>query len=273
MKYTLQKALDAAQQGIVDRYFQNHVNMQMQHSCTSCATILLALPPDSSGAAVKHWLRTDQDEPPLAALADADPAGLHTDPEAVRDLLTAALANLPPATAWQLDGAAVGANRNVRFESKASGEEVRGRHAISVALEVARTQLACGPGGTPMDALLKHHGEGAGAYPNNPGRQHTQQCGHAETVAAAIALRGQLTGDAYKTHDPAERAPPLCLLLVVSRSCCNSCRYALPHLARLLRVDIVAQFRTHDGELSAPVLFAWRDAPPAAQLPWLAPTP
>ena len=144
---------------------------------------------------------------------------------------------------------------------------------ISDVLEAARTRQACGRGASPMGALLAHHGEGRGAHPNNEDRQHLQQCGHAEMVAAANALGEQLTGNAYKTHDPTERAPPLVLLLVVSRSCCNSCRFALPHLARLLRVDIVAQFRTHDGELSAPVLFAWRDAPPAAQVPWSAPTP
>ena len=122
-----------------------------------------------------------------------------------------------------------------------------------------------------MHAKLVHHGEGPGAYPSKPERQHLHMCGHAEMVAAAVALATLLKADEYKTYNPAERAPPLCLLLIVSRSCCNSCRYALPHLARLLRVDIVAQFRTYDGELSAPVLFKWRDDPPAAQLPWSAP--
>ena len=55
-------------------------------------------------------------------------AHVHTDPEIVNDLLSAALAKLPPATAWPYNGATVKANRNIRFETKTNAEEVRGRH-------------------------------------------------------------------------------------------------------------------------------------------------
>ena len=133
-------------------------------------------------------------------------------------------------------------------------------------LEDARSSEACPPGKQAMANELEYHGP-AGESKERPARQHRRQCGHAELIALGLLFADHATREAEqrKTYTSTARDPGLALLLVVSRNSCNSCRYALPHLARLLKADIVIQFRKNTGELSDPQVFRYDGLCPAQQ--------
>lgn len=125
--------------------------------------------------------------------------------------------------------------------------------AVKELVAAARDVSACATGISPMLNLLHFHGEVAS--PLSPEKQNANQCGHAELLAALMQLGPRWRALGHR----APSTPALCLLLVVSRWCCSSCRYLLPHIARLLKVDILVQCRNQKGELAPPLLFAWRE--------------
>ena len=247
------------------------------NSSTAAAGIALQLAPGTDARTVCHWLRSTAagtTAPPLAALATADEAQLHTDCALIGQVLRSALAAspLPPGVTAPTVGGGVKAANNVRSRLQPT-EAVLGYENIMNMLAAARTPEACAPGSAPMADLLAYHGEGDGKA-GGAARQHRQQCGHAELVVAGMLLAPLVVGQTWWQKREAPPGPQKqCLLLVVSRACCNSCRYALPHLARLLRVDIVAQFRTRAGELSDPVLFHQGNTPPTKQVVFSPPPP
>ena len=235
---------------------------QKNHSCAAASTVLRL----AGGATIRDVLPFLTAHP-IAGLAQPLPddpldVKLHTQPEHVNGALAEWLRTTSDhrssrpeifaATGENGGDAVVMSCLNIqrRLQDAAVSEALR---AVKELVAAARDASACATGISPMANLLHYHGEVASR--DSPEKQNANQCGHAELLAALMQL-----GPRWRAHGHrAPSTPALCLLLVVSRWCCSSCRYLLPHIARLLKVDILVQCRNQKGELAPPLLFAWRE--------------
>ena len=265
----LKKAYDDANERVVQKHFELRDNQLRQNRSCAAAGVALRLENGVRGTDVRAWLR---DTKALAAITALDPASIHTSESAIGGVLAKALAQTPlPNGVTALPGGdgnpGVEACRNIQSSKTAPKVTVALKTVVRL-LEYARDRNAC-PHGKSAMAKLEYHGP-PGESKTPKSKQHDRQCSHAELVLVGLLLAELAVQEdsQLKTYSPAPRDPALCLLLLVSRNCCNSCRYALPHLARLLKVDIVVQFRTRAGELSDPIVFP-RDAEPLPkQMPY-----
>ena len=269
-KLDLTKAYDDAEQRTRDRHFEQRASQERQHRSTAAAGVLLRLGGNARGVDVVRWLRAGgggpSPTPTLNALTELDPATIHTNESGVRDVLARALdaTPLPRDVTAAPDGDGITkmvACRNIQTSQTSPSVAVALQTVLGL-LEDASSPNACPPGTRAMADALQYHGP-TGESSERPARQHTRQCGHAELIALGLLVADLAAKEAAqrKTYTAAKRVPGLCLLLIVSRNCCNSCRYALSHLARLLKVDIVFQFRTSTGGLSEPRLLSYEDEP------------
>ena len=282
----LRVAFDGAEQRERDRHFELRGHWERQNSSCAAAGVCLTLSGGARGTDVAAWL--SESNPLHKAVSLLPEHTIHTNERGLGDALAEALATtaLPlnvaaaPAPAPG-GGAKVVTCQNVN-SSRLEAGVAEARDTVIRWLEYARTRAACPRGAAPMADMLKYHGSlrgpaGEAKAKVSAVKQHKQQCGHSELLALALllaTLAGAECGELHAEWSPNPRAPGLCLLIVVSRNCCRSCRYALPHLARLLKADVVVQCRrSSDGGLSKPIVFAYDAIPPPAQHAYVEPQP
>lgn len=267
-KVALERAFTDAEQRTKDRFLESKDNLNRVNRSTAAAAALVLLHEGKRGADIADALKGQPS--PLNGVTRIEAAASHTSPALLESVLINALATDGPLKALVKEtvgamGKEVSASTNAQRSNRKTLEPALG--TVADLLKTASSKAACAPTAAPMKDLKYHGAAGHPAHAKGPARQHRDQSGHAELMAAAPLLAELMAalGEAWRTYSDGPPAAAMCLLIVVSRNCCSSCRYALPHIARLLKIDIVAQFRTSAGELSRPVRFAWDEEPPEAQ--------
>ena len=273
-KHALGIAYNDAEQRDRDRFLESKDNATRVNRSTSAAAALIKLPAGKRGADIANAL--SRQHSPLSGIAGIGDVEAHTRPNLLEKVLQDALTTDAPlkalidTTLHLANGKEVHSCTNVQRNNRR--DLAPALDTVKDLLRTATTKAACAPTATPM-AWLKYHGAADPARPaQGVATAHRNQSGHAELMASAPFLAELMSalGEAWRVYTPGPPATAMCLVIVVSRNCCSSCRYALPHIARLLKIDIVAYFRTRDGRLSSPVLAAWDVEPPAAQLAFVA---
>ena len=260
--------LEAAKKNAVARehetFLESKDNTTRVNRSTSAAAAMIKLPPNMRGLDVVKAL--SRKPSPLSEIMSIDEAVAHTKPGLLANVLQGALGADAELKALVVEPVQVNSCTNVQRLNRRDLADAQ--VTIAELLKTARSPAACAPGARVMGWLKYHAVDPARARPQGVATQHRAQSGHAELMAAAPSLAELMAslGDSWRVYTPGPPGAPRCLLIVVSRNCCSSCRYALPHIARLLKIDIVAYFRSSAGALQSPVHAAWDAEPPAAQL-------
>jgi hypothetical protein len=246
------EALRASQQHTVNLFRELRVQDNNAAKSTVMALAPIFLPAGKSGQDVRTWLE-------VMALARADNYNVHLDPRIAQDALTAALTTSPAELLVANRQTVVLSTTNIKGKSS---QEVKDAHALMIrVLEAARAKRG-------MVRLRNHRQPEDNVKVPSVDKQHKNQVNHAEPIVIGLAMQGssEVYGRLHwdtPTGEPLNMNPrvqPVCLLLLGSRYCCASCRYALPFIACMLKADIIVQSLKADRTLSSPTLYKW-DAP------------